>query len=69
MTIKLVNYTNDEQTAYNVITEIRTNHSMDIDTAINLVGDILLQQDQNGEANVLIDGKWYCYDDIDTIYE
>lgn len=42
---------------------------MDIDTAINLVGDILLQQDQNGEANVLIDGKWYCYDDIDTIYE
>lgn len=27
MTIKLVNYTNDEQTTYNVITEIRTNHS------------------------------------------
>lgn len=64
--VKLVNYTNDEHTTYDVIAEITTNHSMTIDEAINLAGEIF---HENEEENVLIDGKWYYYDDIDTIWE
>ena len=64
--VKLVNYTNENKTTYDVIAEITTNHSMSIDDAINLVGEIFPEKE---EENVLIDGKWFYYDDIDTICE
>lgn len=64
--VKLVNYTNENKTTYDVIAEITTNHSMSIDDAINLVGEIFPEKE---EENVLIDGKWFYYDDIDTIWE
>lgn len=47
------------------VCEIVTNHSMCIDEAISLVGEIF---PENEEENVLIDGVWYYYDDLDMIY-
>lgn len=41
---------------------ILTNRSMTLDEAINIVGEIFPEK---GEDNVLIDGKWYDYDDLD----
>ncbi len=46
------------------IAEIITNHSMTLEEAINLVGEITTQENA-GDENVEIDGKMYFYDDLD----
>jgi hypothetical protein len=47
------------------VAEIMTNHSMSLDEAINLVGEI---SPANEDENVLIDGNWYYYDDLDMVW-
>lgn len=44
------------------VAEIVTNRSMTLDEAINIVGEIF---PSNEDENVLIDGEWYYYDDLD----
>lgn len=44
------------------VAEIVTNRSMTLDDAINIVGEIF---PANEDENVLIDGEWYYYDDLD----
>lgn len=46
------------------IAEIITNHSITLEEAINLVGEITTQENA-GDENVEIDGKMYFYDDLD----
>lgn len=48
------------------VTEIMTNHSMSLDDAINLVGEL---HTENTEENVLIFGEWYYYDDLEIVEE
>lgn len=58
--MKIINTVTNE-----VVAEITTNHSMCLDEAISFVGEIF---PENEEENVLIDGKWYYYDDLDMDY-
>lgn len=51
--------------AQETVAEIMTNHSMSLAEAINLVGEIF---PENEAENVLIDGKWYYYDDLDMVW-
>lgn len=46
-----------------IVAEVITNHSMTLDEAINLVGEIITPENP-GEADVLIDGSLYFYDDL-----
>lgn len=55
--MKIINTATGETVA-----EIMTNHSMCLDEAINLVGEIHPERD---DECVLIDGIWYYYDDLD----
>lgn len=48
------------------VAEIMTNHSMSLDEAINLVGEIYPERD---DECVLIDGEWYYYEDLDMSWE
>lgn len=45
------------------ISNVITNHGITIDEAISLVGKIY--KNRQYEEDVLINGKWYYYDDID----
>lgn len=45
------------------VSEITANHSMTLDEAINLVGEIITPENP-GDADVLIDGNLYFYDDL-----
>lgn len=57
--MKLINTVTNE-----VIAEITANRSMDIDSAIRIFGEIF---PANENENVLIDGEWYYYEDLDLI--
>lgn len=54
--MKIINKSTNETVA-----EIVTNRSMTLDEALNIVGEIF---PANEDENVLIDGKWYYYDDL-----
>lgn len=45
------------------VAEITTNHSMSLDEAINLVGEIITPENP-WDADVLIGGNLYFYDDL-----
>lgn len=66
--MKIINTITNETVA-----TITTNHGMTIDEAINLVGEIV--NDTNDERwsddgdNVIIGDKRYFYEDLDTVYE
>lgn len=45
------------------VAEITTNHSMSLDEAINLVGEIIPPENP-WDADVLIGGNLYFYDDL-----
>ena len=45
---------------------INTNRSMTLDEAIELVGEIVPESENE---NVIIDGKEYFYDDLEIVYE
>ena len=47
------------------IAEITTNHSMTLDDAINLVGEI---HPEETDENVKIGENWYYYDDLELEY-
>lgn len=55
--MKIINKATGETVA-----EILTNHSMSLDEAISLVGEIHSDAE---EENVEIGGEWYYYDDLD----
>lgn len=59
-TMKIINTITGE-----TVREIITNHSMSLDDAINLVGSI---HPENENENVEIDGNWYYYDDLDMVW-
>ena len=61
--MKIVNIVNYDGT---VLAEIATNHSMTIDEAISLVGEI---HPEAQEENVEISGKWYYYDDLELVID
>ena len=46
------------------VAEITTNHSMSLDEAINLVGEIITPENP-WDPDVLIAGNLYFYDDLD----
>lgn len=50
------------KSANETVAEIVTNRSMTLDEAINIVGELFPAK---GEDNVLVDGEWYDYDDLD----
>lgn len=54
--MKIINTITNETVA-----DITTNHSMSLDEAISLVGEI---HAENEDENVLINGTWYFYDDL-----
>lgn len=56
--MKIINIATGETVA-----EITTNHSMTLDEAINLVGEIITPENP-WDADVLIAGKLYFYDDL-----
>lgn len=58
--MKIVNYDGT------VLAEIATNHSMSLDEAIGLVGEI---HPEEQEENVEIGGKWYYYDDLELVFD
>lgn len=58
--MKIINTATNE-----TICEIMTNHSMTLDEAIALVGEIY---PANEEENVCINGQWYYYDDLDMVW-
>ena len=65
--MKIINTTTRETVA-----EILTNHSMTLDEAINLVGEIINDADderfsEDGD-NVIINGKRYWWEDLDMEY-
>ena len=55
--MKIINKATGETVA-----TIMTNHSMSLDEAIKLVGDIY---PENEEENVKIGDDWYYYEDLD----
>ncbi len=48
------------------VAEITTNHSMSLEEAISIVGIICPEME---EENVIINGKWYYYDDLELTSE
>lgn len=56
--MKIINIITGETVA-----EITTNHSMSLDEAINLVGEII-PPETPWDADVLIGGNLYFYDDL-----
>lgn len=65
--MKIINTVTNETVA-----EILTNHSMTLDEAINLVGEIINDADderfsEDGD-NVIIDGRRYWWEDLDMEY-
>lgn len=46
------------------IKQFGASHSMSLDEAIKLVGEIY---GENQDENVLIDDEWYYYDDLDLV--
>lgn len=65
--MKIINTITNETVA-----EILTDHSMTLDEAINLVGEIINDADderfsEDGD-NVIIDGKRYWWEDLDMEY-
>lgn len=65
--MKIINTITNETVA-----EILTNHSMTLDEAINLVGEIINDADderfsEDGD-NVIINGKRYWWEDLDMEY-
>lgn len=65
--MKIINTITNEPVA-----EILTNHSMTLDEAINLVGEIINDADderfsEDGD-NVIINGKRYWWEDLDMEY-
>lgn len=54
------------------ICEIVSNHSMSLDEAIECAGGEIINDASDKrwspEENVIIDGVYYCYDDLDLIY-
>ena len=65
--MKIINTITNETVA-----EILTNHSMTLDEAINLVGEIINDSDderfsEDGD-NVIINGKRYWWEDLDMEY-
>lgn len=65
--MKIINTITNETVA-----EILTNHSITLDEAINLVGEIINDADderfsEDGD-NVIIDGKRYWWEDLDMEY-
>ena len=65
--MKIINTVTNETVA-----EILTNHSMTLDEAINLVGEIINDADderfsEDGD-NVIVDGKRYWWEDLDIEY-
>lgn len=65
--MKIINTITNEAVA-----EILTNHSMTLDEAINLVGEIINDADDERFSddgdNVIIDGKRYWWEDLDMEY-
>lgn len=59
--MKIINKVTNEVAAI-----INTNHSMTLDEAIELVGEIVPESENE---NVIIDGKEYFYDDLEIVYE
>ena len=59
--MKIINTATNE-----IVAKILTNHSMTLDEAINLVGEII-NPENPWDENVLIDGNWYYYDDLDLV--
>ena len=57
--MKIINIATGETVA-----EITTNHSMSLDDAINLVGEIIAPENP-WDPDVLIGGNLYFYDDLD----
>lgn len=55
--MKLINTATGE-----VIAEITTNHSISLDDAIRIFGEIF-----PANENVLINGQWYYWEDLDLI--
>nr|DAP85376.1 MAG TPA: hypothetical protein [Caudoviricetes sp.] len=54
------------------ICEIVSNHSMSLDEAIECAGGEIINDASDErwspEENVIIDGVYYCYDDLDLVY-
>ena len=59
--MKIINKVTNE-----VAATINTNRSMTLDEAIELVGEIIPESENE---NVIIDGKEYYYDDLEMVYE
>lgn len=60
------------KSTHETVAEILTNHSMSLDDAINLVGEIINDENDNRYSydgdNVIIAGERYWYEDLDTEY-
>lgn len=54
------------------IREIVSNHSMTLDEAIECAGGEIINDASDErwspEENVIIDGVYYCYDDLELVY-
>ena len=65
--MRLVNINTGE-----TIANIMANHSMTLDEAINLVGEIINDADDprfdSEDGNVVINGNRYRYDDINMVF-
>lgn len=64
MNAKIIDITTGE-----VVAEIITNHSMDLDTAIDFAGGICINDSEDplwsdDEGNVIIDGKRYDWENL-----
>ena len=59
--MKIINTVTNE-----VVATITTNRSMTLDEAIELVGEIIPEAENE---NVVIDGKEYYYEDLEMVYE
>ena len=57
--MKIINTVTNE-----IVAEIMTNRSMTLDEAIRFVGEI---HTENENEDVLIDGTWYYYDDLEAV--
>ena len=59
--MKIINTVTNE-----VVATITTNRSMTLDEAIELVGEVIPEAENE---NVVIDGKEYYYEDLEMVYE
>ncbi|MFR8974509.1 MAG: hypothetical protein ACLVG9_00710 [Eubacteriales bacterium] len=59
--MKIINTVTNEEVA-----TINTNRSMTLDEAIELVGEVIPEAENE---NVVIDGKEYYYEDLEMVYE